>query len=243
MNTHPNRAWLVLVCSALLFAALALALAPASAQTGCREDVCFYLPLVLKPSLVKITYAYLTIPGKQADWMVVGTVRNVTSNTTVYSVTLVADAFDKESTLLGTYTGTTGLVATFPGTTNPFHIWTDLWGSTTHVEYAKVWIDSYSETHSREYRPITVVSANILQGRTVSGEIRNDESGTLSGIEVLVQADINPPYRYATLGTATLSPGETTTYTVEFWDYFGDPVTEATVQGEGYLVPSKTSRR
>jgi hypothetical protein len=190
----------------------------------------FYLPIVSKSPVVRIDEAYV-FHGK-GYWFVAGKVTNL-SNKTVYDVNLTASLFSNDQ-LVEVITGTTGLPATFPGSSNLFKIFPpdDLFS-----EGISVLVDakSWSSEHDPEYVPLTILLKNFSGGPEIGhldGEIRNDNPVPVSSIEIMVYPDVDF-FIYASPEKTSLAPGEESTYTT--WLYFpGFPESETfTVSAQG----------
>ena len=186
----------------------------------------FYLPFVSKSPVVRIDEAYV-FHGK-GYWFVAGKVTNL-SNKTVYDVNLTASLF-LDGQLVEVITGTTGLPATFPWSSNPFKIFPpdDLFseGISVHVD-AKSW----SFEHDPEYLPLTVLSKNFSGGPDIGhldGEIRNDNPVPVSSIEIMVYPDVEF-FIHATPDKTSLAPGKVSAYTT--WLYY-----PGSLDSESYTV-------
>ena len=212
-------------CIALI---LLIVLGIGGSQTFAKPAVgnIVYLPIVRKSAVVRIDDAYV-FHGK-GYWFVAGIITNL-SDRTVYDVNLTASLFSNDQ-LVEVITGTTGLPATFPGSSNLFKIFPpdDLLseGISVHVE-AKSW----SFEHDPEYLPLTILSKNFSGGPDIGhldGEIRNDHAIPVTSIEIMVYPDVDF-FIYATPDKTFLAPGEESAYTT--WLYFpGFP------EGESFTV-------
>lgn len=239
MKSNLMRNCLVLAFSTIALVVMTHGLKPVWAQSDCGDEYCIYLPLIVKPPPpVRIASSQLT-SDRGGIYYVEGQIENVVS-VTVYSVTLGANLYDSSNNLLGTYTGTTGLVATFPGKLNPFSIVTDIWPPPEPDHY-DISITSWRTSSPLEYVPVTVVSQEVTGSWPVievSGEIRNDYSQKLHSIRVLVEyAEVPGSYDFqrADLSEVSLSPGETAVYSTKIF-YSPTPVL-VVVRGQGYLNP------
>jgi hypothetical protein len=186
----------------------------------------FYLPIVSKSLVVRIDEAYV-FHGK-GYWFVAGKVTNL-SDRTVYDVNLTASLFLNDQ-LVEVITGTTGLPATFPWSSNLYKIFPpdDLYSEEISVS---VDVESWSFEHDPEYSPLTVLSKNFSGGPEIGhldGEIRNDHAVPVSSIEMMVYPDVEF-YIYATPDKTSLAPGEITAYTT--WLYM-----PGLAEGESFTV-------
>lgn len=240
MKSNLKRICLILAFSTIALVVMAHGLKLVRAQSDCGDEHCIYLPLIIKPPPpVRIASSWLT-SGRAGDVYVWGQIENVTS-VTVYSVTLGANLYDNADNLLGTYTGTTVLVATFPGELNPYLIGTDLWEWESDADHYDLSITSWSTSSPFEYKPVTVVSQEVTgswPAIEVSGEIRNDYSQTLHSIRVLVEyTDVYGFYDFqrAYVSEVNLAPGETAGYSILI--FYSPPLDVVSVRGQGYLNP------
>jgi len=188
---------------------------PAAPQQSCLEANCIYIPLLVRyiPNLEVTGASYEQL--KYGGIVVSGRIKN-NGAITVYNVRVAADIY-YDSHLMETITGTTLLPAILPGNSDIFKMGSDL----DVVDRVSARIISWELLPYRQYLPLTVVSKVVtmcmLSMLTESGEIRNDQSVTLTNIVAEVSDGPYGNWNVASLGKTTLAPGETTTYTAGFY--------------------------
>jgi CSLREA domain-containing protein len=196
-----------------------------------------FVPIITRhyPALVDVEWStiYEDIAG---NYYLGGSVVNQ-SGVTVYSVEITARLYNENGYLMGVYTGETALAAPLTGMNNPFDIYV---GSEAPQSY-KLELDwSVVSPVGSEYRPVTVISQEVIDHCpfvTIQGEIHNDQTETLQGIEVIVLPGDDGIYNYAVVGADILVPGGTTEYTDQ--QYYPSGICPAfySVLGQGYLEP------
>jgi len=209
----------------------------AMAQSECPSAHCIYLPLISKakpPVFLQWRTLGYRVGG---DYYITGELHTDPSVTTrpVYDVQVdvyINDEWHASTSPL--------LNAIFPGHPVPI-------SPVTIPSYSvDPRITSWSFLSTIDYQPTTVVSINVDSGfiiSRVSGEVRNDNSEVMHSIRVVAwsldQCSFTTPV-YATLEKTSLSPGETTSYSVELWAeaYCPGTITTAEVVGQGILEPS-----
>lgn len=187
---------------------------PAALQQSCPEANCSYIPLLVGyiPRL-EVTYVYYE-QLKYGGIAVSGAIKN-NGAITVTNVRVAADLY-YDSRLYETITGTTKLPAILPDHSEIFEMTSDLFADEVSARIISWEVGPY-----RQYLPLTVVSKYVtmcmLSMLTESGEIRNDQSVTLTNIVAEVSDGPYSDWHVASLGKTTLAPGETTTYSAGFY--------------------------
>ena len=197
-----------------------------------------YLPYIISSYYpVNVLRAGFCIDKNLNSDCILGEIAN-NSHTTVYNTRIRADVFE-DGVLTQTYTATTWLPATFPGDTNPF-----MFGISMYVDFntdLTVSVENYDFENEPEYQPLTVVSKIYIGGFEtgyLSGQIRNDTPDTIQDIGVVTNGCNIIGYGRATVGSSSLTPGETTSYTSCSMYYPGSQDGESySVWAQGAVAP------
>jgi hypothetical protein len=175
-------------------------------STACNSQWCTYLPLIFRvQDLVIADTDILPCKGGMISQV---TIFN-TSDRTIYNAVLTIQLYDNQE-IIDTYTGTTGLVATFPGETN-----LNQKGVQNDFDEIEANITSWEYEHDPEYYPVLVLSKNFTGTETcgtVFGEIKNDTDDYLSTLGIMVTGGSCGQYTLAKAGKDILAPGEITSY-------------------------------
>lgn len=175
-----------------------------------------YLPIVRKgtqpppTATVRIVSSRTYTSGNTR--YVIGEVINETGSP-VYFVKVTAQFYDAANNLVAVDDANTFLAATQPGQRNPFEI--ALPNAPANITRYILSL-SWDTSNALDYRPATIVSQQTRDnaGVEVFGELRNDQTRQLRGIEVavtfydaagnVVQVELGSP------GVTVLAPGATT---------------------------------
>jgi hypothetical protein len=206
----------------ILFATFLTAalLAPFPGTAQIPEAHFFYLPVLLSPRPAEVV---VTAKGEDIGYptyyYVYGEVRNL-MQAPLYSVSVGIEVTIYPYEPLGNspalpYTEivqvTPALTATLPGQSNPFAYGLLLGKASATIGEAHLGSWKFNSENGEGYAPLTVIDW-FYQGGSVSGMVRNDASLALHNNRVVVASPDKCAWQEANLDSATLQPGEETSF-------------------------------
>jgi hypothetical protein len=206
----------------------------ATAQPECLAAQCVYIPMVAHALPIQIVSSYSFLDDKGTAYAVDGVIAASTSQA-VYDVTLEARFYDAGNQLVGTATITPALAANLPGWHNRFSYKAP--DTSFRPARYELTVRTWATTSARDYRPITVVSAQRSGGGElgyIRGVIRNDQPQALSDIVIVAEWD-DTRSSYGIARIAHLEPGATASIEVGY--VYPSPAYSTippVVQGVGY---------